>query len=677
MTGQGAKLRRILLGCGVLLFCALVFSSVRAGAQNNSVSVTTTTGAPVVRTDVRGVASSGLATDPQGLLLYAASDRIARIIPTSSSKAVPLNAAGNGERGSLGDGGAATGAQLNLADATSKSPAGGSGVAIDTAGNLFIADTLNDTVRRVDADTGVITSVAGKWASIVTPEGFANPLGAAADADANLYITAKNIVYRLDAQSGAVSQIAAVSGATAIAVTRDGAEIYVVAPADRRIFRITPSASSGAADLRAYPCAGHGAAKIPSPCWAFDAAPTGIALDAAGNVFVSEASANIIVRVDAKTLRVTQVAGTRTAGYSGDGGAPLKAQFNAPGALAFDRSGNLFVADTGNSAIREITNMSPAQAGDVTLSPNTFNFGDQLTGGQSTAQAFTLTNNTAGAVSGIAVSFAGGATPADFTQTNSCNGMLAAGASCAIDAVFSPQAFGQRNATLYVTDSDPTSPQTASLSGTGDDFELAIPATGTNQLTVIDGETGTFLLQAAPDNVFTGTVTLNCPYNLPLQTTCTIATAAATTPPSLTLTAGSAPQTFNVAFKTTFRTSTTGPSQTVIGPWNGSKPQLPTPPRTGIAIVLMSLLASALGATISIPFRRSNAVPLRVNAIAAGIATILIVVMLGMASACGSNTTGSSTQTIFQGTPAGTYNMTITATSQGATRGVNITLVVQ
>jgi len=243
--------------------------------------------------------------------------------------------------------------------------------------------------------------------------------------------------------------------------------------------------------------------------------------------------------------------------------------------------------------------------------------------------------------------------------------------------VFSPQAFGQRNATLYVTDSDPTSPQTASLSGTGDDFELAIPATGTNQLTVIDGETGTFLLQAAPDNVFTGTVTLNCPYNLPLQTTCTIATAAATTPPSLTLTAGSAPQTFNVAFKTTFRTSTTGPSQTVIGPWNGSKPQLPTPPRTGIAIVLMSLLASALGATISIPFRRSNAVPLRVNAIAAGIATILIVVMLGMASACGSNTTGSSTQTIFQGTPAGTYNMTITATSQGATRGVNITLVVQ
>ncbi len=670
-------MRRILLGCGVLLFGALVFSSVRAGAQNNSASVTTTTGASVVRTDVRGVASSGLATDPQGPLLYAASDRIARIIPTSSSKAVPLYAAGNGERGSLGDGGAATDAQLNLADATSKSPAGGSGVAIDTAGNLFIADTLNDTIRRVDAETGVISSVAGKWASTVTPEGFANPLGVAADADGNLYITAKNIVYRLDAQSGAVSQIADVSGATAIAVTRDGAEIYVLAPADRRIFQITPSASGGAADLRAYPCTGHSAAKIPAPCWTLEAAPTGIALDAAGNVLVSEASANIIVRVDAKTLRVTQVAGTRTAGYSGDGGAPLKAQFNAPGALAFDRSGNLFVADTGNSAIREVTNMSPAQAGDVTLSPNTFNFGDQLTGGQSAAQAFTLTNNTAGTVSGIAVSFAGGATPADFTQTNSCNGMLAAGVSCAINAVFSPQAFGQRNATLYVTDSDPTSPQTASLSGTGDDFELAIPATGTNQLTVIDGETGTFLLQAAPDNVFTGTVTLNCPYNLPLQTTCTITTAAATTPPSLALTAGSAPQTFNAAFKTTFRTSTTGPSQTVIGPWNGSKPQFPAPPQTGIAMALMSLLAAAMGATIWITFRRSSALPLRVNSIGAGIATILVVVMLAMASACGSNTTGSSTQTIFQGTPAGTYNMTVTATSQGATRGVNITLVVQ
>jgi len=696
-------LRRILFGCGALLLCAVALFAVRAGAQNDSAATSSTASAPVTASVVRTVASavtgSGLATDSHGLLAYAASDRIARIISTASSKAIPLMAAGTGERGSFGDGGPAISAQLNLADVTAKSPAAGSGVAIDAAGNMFIADTLNDTVRRVEAETGVISSVAGKWASVVTPDGFANPLGVAVDANGNLYVTANNAVYCLDAATGAVNQIANIAGATTIAVTRDGAEIYVVAPAFATIFQDGEGSAAtfqaerprkGAALTNSTEHAGLGLSVFATSASAtapatdsasslsrLTAAPTGIALDASGNVFVSEASADIIERVDAKTLRVTRIAGRQTAGYSGDGGAPLKAQFNAPGALAFDHSGNLFVADIGNSVIREITNASPAQAGSVTLSPNSFNYGDQLTGGQSTPETFTLTNNTAATVSGIAVGFASSATPVDFTQTNSCNGMLAEGASCAINVIFSPHATGQRNATLYVTDSDPTSPQTASLSGTGDDFELSIPANSTDQLTVIDGETGTFIVQAAPDNVFNGTITLNCPYNLPVQTTCTITTETMTTPPSLTLTAGGAPQTFNVALKTTFRTSTTGPSQTVVAPLGGSKPQFPAPPRTGIAVALISLLAATLGIAIFALSRRSDALRPRLNAIGVGIATMLIVLILAMASACSSNTTGSTTQTIFQGTPAGTYNMTVTATAQGATRGVNITLIVQ
>jgi hypothetical protein len=732
MTDQGAKLRRIVLGCGALLLGALALFAMRAGAQNGFPSTT----APVAVSVVRSVACvfqppSGLVADADGRGYFYFVQRGTAPLPNSSLKesrvyftsgdrvdfaflsdlpktaqafqgrsdpvcsSDPKITAGNGERGSLGDGGPAISAQLNLADVTPRNPNAGSGIAIDSAGNLFVSDTLNDTVRRVDAETGVISSVAGKWASIVTPEGFANPIGVAADANGNLYITANNAVYRLDAATGAVNQIANIAGATAIAVTRDGAEIYVVAPASGTIFQVGEGGvaifhteRSWAAPSNITEHAGLGLSVFATSATApgtdsnsglsrLTAAPTGIALDANGNVFVSEASANIIERVDAKTLRVTRLAGTQTAGYSGDGGVPLKAQFNTPGALAFDHSGNLFVADLGNSVIREITNASPAQAGSVTLSPNSFNFGDQLTGGQSTPQAFTLTNGTAATVSGIAVSFASGATPPDFTQTNSCNGMLAAGASCVINVIFSPQAFGQRNATLYVTDSDPTSPQTASLSGTGDDFELSIPTNSTDQLTVIDGETATFIVQAAPDNVFNGTITLNCPYNLPVQTTCTITTATATTPPSLTLTPGGAPQTFNMALKTTFRTSTTGPSQTVLTPFGGSKPQFPAPPRTGTAVALMSLLAAALGIAIFTSPRLSNALRPRLNAIAVGMATMLIVLILAMASACGSNTTGSTTQTIFQGTPAGTYNMTVTATAQGATRGVNITLIVQ
>ncbi|MFZ0908684.1 MAG: choice-of-anchor D domain-containing protein [Candidatus Acidiferrales bacterium] len=680
-------MRRILLGCGALLLGALMLFSMRVRAQGESGAATASVAPSVVRTVARGVAGSGLAADPQGLLDYASADRIAKIIPASSAKIVAAIAAGNGERGSLGDGGLAINAELNLADASPKNPIAGSGIAIDPAGNLFVADTLNDTVRRVDAETGVISSVAGKWASIVTPEGFANPLGVAADANGNLYITANNVVYRLDAVTGAVKQIANVAGATAIAVTRDGAEIYVVAPASGNVLRIAgggatfqdppkgTAPTNGASALSIF----VGASKATVQRLA--AAPTGIAIDASGNVFVSEASANIIERVDeradARTLRVTQIAGTNFAGYSGDGGAPLKAQFNAPGALAFDRSGNLFVADTGNSVIREITNVSPAQTGGVTLSPNTFSFGDQLTAGQTVPQAFTLTNNTAGMVTGIAVSVVGGATPADFTQTSSCAGSLAAGASCTINVIFAPQTSGQRTATLYVTDSDPTSPQTASLTGIGDDFELAIPTNGTNQITVIDGETGTFLIQAAPDNAFSGTITLNCPYNLPLQTTCTITSAAGTTPPTLTLTAGGPPQTFNAAFQTTYRTTTTGPSQTILGPTSGSNPRFPAPPLAGMMIACVFLFAAGVGAVIWNLYRGRNAFYLRPSAIGAGIATILIGVMLAMASACSSSNQGSSTQTIFHGTPAGSYPMAITATAQGAARSVNITLIVQ
>ncbi len=674
-------MRRILLGCGTILVVALAIFAVRAGAQGETAAANASAAASVVKTVARGVAGSGLGTDPQGLLDYAASDRIAKIIPASSTRNVPTIAVGNGERGSLGDGGPAISAQLNLADATPKNPAAGSGIAIDPAGNLFIADTLNDTVRRVDAETGVISSVAGKWASIVSPEGFANPIGAAADANGNLFITANNVVYRLDAQSGAVKQIANVAGAAAIAVTRDGAEIYVVAPASGSIFEIAAGGATfqdpakGSAPTNGALSVFASSAKAAQS--RLTAAPTGIAIEASGNVFVSEASANIIERVDARTLRVTQIAGNNFAGYSGDGGAPLRAQFNAPGALAFDRAGNLFVADTGNSAIREITNVSPAQASGVTLSPNTFNFGDQLTGGQSAAQPFTLTNNTTGTVSNIAVSFVGGATPADFTETTSCAGTLAAGASCTINVIFAPQAFGVRNATLYVTDSDPTSPQSAAVTGTGDDFELATPLSGTNDITVVDGETGTFQLQATPDNTFSGTITLNCPYNLPDATTCTITSPAGTMPPTLTLTAGGGPQTFSAAFKTTYRTTTTGPSNTVVAPMGGSSPRFPSPPRTGVAIALMSLLAAALGAAIWISLRGAESGRHRMNALGVGMATILIVVMLAMASACGSSNTGSKTITIYLGTPAGTYNMAVTATAQGATRSVNITLVVQ
>ncbi len=712
-------MKRILLGCAVAAAAAIAMSGGRTfargdgakgnAAQGDTAAAATTTS--VVRTIVRAPSASGVAIDAQARLLYASTDRIGRMIPATAG-GTPAIAAGNGQRGSLGDGGPAPNAQLDML--APGSPGAGSGIALDAAGNLYIADTLNDTIRRVDADTGVISSVAGKWASELAPEGFTRPLGVVADGNGNLYVTAANTVFRVDVQSGAVMQLATISGAAAIAATPDGMKLFIVSTTGSSIFELVPPPTGEAAvnpkdasavTLRVYARAGQGAgasvaaansqasgaansqassAPNAAPGTAsvkvlkLSGAPAGIALDSRGDVFISEAG-NIIERVDAIRSVVARVAGTGAAGYSGDNKSPLQAAFNAPGAMAFDRDGNLFIADTGNGVIREVTNAAPAQTSSVTLTPGSASFGDQLTGGTTAASPFTLMNNSANTVTGVDVQLVGGATPADFTFASGCPGEIAASGSCTINVAFAPQASGQRTATLYVTDSDPSSPQTAALSGTGDDFELAIQPAGTMQVTVPAGETGTFLLQATPDAVFSGTVMLACPYNLPLQTTCTITTTPPSMPAALVLAAGSAPQLFSVAFKTTIQGTSTGPSETRMPPFapfggSGRSPRSPSLPRslTGLAAIGIFLAAWMAGAWMMAA--RGE----RWQKMAqAGVPAAIVAILLMFAPGCSTTSTGSTTQTIYTGTPAGTYKMVVNGTAQGATRGVNVTLVVQ
>ena len=91
--------------------------------------------------------------------------------------------------------------------------------------------------------------------------------------------------------------------------------------------------------------------------------PTAVAVDAFGNVYIADASNNVIRRVDARTDRITTVAGNFAAdqandglgGYSGDGGPATSAQLNDPEGIALDSAGDLFIADTFNNAVREVT----------------------------------------------------------------------------------------------------------------------------------------------------------------------------------------------------------------------------------------------------------------------------------------------------------------------------------
>ena len=106
----------------------------------------------------------------------------------------------------------------------------------------------------------------------------------------------------------------------------------------------------------------------------------------------------------------------------------------------------------------------------VSFSPIALSFGSQTTGTSSAAQSVRLSNNGTAALTGIAISLAG-ASPGDYSQTNSCGTTLATGSSCTISAIFKPTATGSRTATVSVADNATGSPQTVPLSGTG-----AVPA---------------------------------------------------------------------------------------------------------------------------------------------------------------------------------------------------------
>ena len=177
--------------------------------------------------------------------------------------------AGNGTAGSLGDGGAATSAQLSLKNDSSYMR---SGVAIAPDGTIFIADTENATIRRISAATsnepGVIRSVAGKWGPTRNVQ-LVEPMGLALDRAGNLYIAdhgAGAVIELHDATAanpGKIEVLAQVAKAAAVAVLADGSRVFIAAPENGSVLRFdaathgiaTLVASSGTSVMRAVgPC---------------------------------------------------------------------------------------------------------------------------------------------------------------------------------------------------------------------------------------------------------------------------------------------------------------------------------------------------------------------------------------------------------------------------------------
>ncbi len=365
-----------------LALCAVLLAA-SAGAQSESADwrIDTFAGLPDVRdngpaTDARLDAPRGVAADAAGNL-YIADSSNARIRMVDSTGTIST-IAGTGERGFGGDGGPATEAQLN-------SPAG---VAVDNLGNLFIAD--GHRIRKVDS-SGTISTVAGTGERGFGGDGgpavqaqLASPPAVAVDGAGNLYIAdSGNNRIRMVDSTGTISTVAGtgergfggdggpateaqLNSPTGVAL--DGAgNLYIV---DRNNHRIRKVDSSGViSTIAGTGERGFGGDGGPATEAQLNL-PTGVAADAAGNLFITEDSDRRIRMVDFSGT-ISTIAGTGERGFGGDGGPAVDALLGSPSGVALDAAGNLFIADWLNYRIRKVdssgvisTIAGPGESGD-------------------------------------------------------------------------------------------------------------------------------------------------------------------------------------------------------------------------------------------------------------------------------------------------------------------------
>jgi len=281
---------------------------------------------------------------------------------------VIATAVGTGEKGFAGDGGSATLALLN----------GPFDVAFDRAGNLYFSDTFNHRIRRVDARTGVIATVAGNGDARYSGDGgpalrasLNEPYGIAIDTAGNIYVADRlnRRVRRIDAANRTIMTVAgtgdaAYSGdggpaaraglAEPNGLALDAAErhLYIADVADHRV-RVVDLASGTIATFAGTGKAEHGGdGGAASEARIFGARAVKLGPD--GTVYILERQGSSLRASDAATGIISTIAGTTGRGYSGDGGPALQAVFDAPKEMAIDPDGNLLIVDTENHAIRRI-----------------------------------------------------------------------------------------------------------------------------------------------------------------------------------------------------------------------------------------------------------------------------------------------------------------------------------
>lgn len=296
IADQGSgRVRKVTAGTGTITTVAGKGAASSAGDGSPATSV--------------ALSPAGVAIAPDGTI-YIADRSQNRIRKVAADTGVITTVAGNGAPGFFGDGGPATAANLS-------SPAA---VTLDAAGNLYIADTDNHCVRKVSAGTGVITTVAGYGDMAFGGDGgpatlasMNQPMGVAVDGAGNLYIA--------DFGNHRIRKVAAGTGIISTFAGNGNAMFY-----------------------------GDGGAATSAGLFY----PSGVAVDGSGNVYIADARNNRIRKVDIATGIIGTVAGKGTAGFSGDGGAATAAELKGPQGVAVDPAGNIFIVDSGNNRVRKV-----------------------------------------------------------------------------------------------------------------------------------------------------------------------------------------------------------------------------------------------------------------------------------------------------------------------------------
>ncbi len=284
--------------------------------------------------------------DAAGNLFFAESG--AQVVRRLTPGGVLTVVAGTGVQGFAGDGGPATGAMLD-------SP---SALAIDSTGDLFIADSHNHRVRRVDGVNGVVSTV------VTTPL----PVALAMDGSGRV-VYADGVLHQvLRADAGgpvvlAGNGIQGMGGDGGPAVRAmidmpaglafDGGGNLFIADAHGHTVRRVDAASGVITTVAGVGLAGYGgdggdaaAARL--------AMPRGLVVDAGGNLFLADSANHRVRRVDGATGQITTIAGDGVQGFSGDGGVATGGAFNSPFAVSLSAAGLVTVADRGNERVRQV-----------------------------------------------------------------------------------------------------------------------------------------------------------------------------------------------------------------------------------------------------------------------------------------------------------------------------------